>query len=81
MKIPMEVQLLQNMQLGDRYHHIQMYDSFCLFTTTLKINLLILYFSSYVQLFTIYYLIQNGSSIHSFTHVLLLFFCTDSERH
>jgi hypothetical protein len=47
---------------------------FAFFTTTLKINLLILDFSSYVQLFTIYYLIQNGSSIDSFTHVLLLFF-------
>jgi hypothetical protein len=46
MKIPMEVQLLQNMQLGDHYRHIQMYGSFCLFITTLKINLLILDFSS-----------------------------------
>jgi len=57
MKIPMVVQLLQNMQLGDHYRHIQMYDSFCLFTTTLKINMLILYFSSYIQLVTIYYMI------------------------
>jgi len=69
----MEVQLLQNMQLGDHYPHIQMYDSFCLFTTTLKINLLILDFSSYIQLVTIYYMIQNGTSIHTRLTAFLLY--------
>ena len=70
MKIPMVVQLLQNMQLGD---HIQMYDSFCLFTTTLKINLLILDFSSYIQLVIICYMIQNGTSIHTRLTAFLLY--------
>lgn len=50
------------MQLGD---HFQTYDSFWLFSITLKINLLILDFSSYIQLITIYYMIQNGTSIHT----------------